>query len=375
MLHRKFEANKPDSDEAVLSFFHSLRRIDRNLQFPEGSGQRLQDLELKPFPFNKSHLFECIARQQPVLYSDFPRPLARGSDGGHVCAPDQLAAQLARCTAPDTYRVRLGTGDEKRHLTIAEILQRWRQSGVVMGVTDLPVRNGPLAEYFDVDFLKPWNLMPNASDEIRELEMLTAVFSTAGKLTDSHSDDMAVCNHCCVGSKLWLAWETYEGLDAGLEDVERVDLNAKARFDPEAFLSLKSACWFIVQPGETIFLPGKFTHRVYTLENYIGVGSFYVGFSNLLHTARRWMTHGSLWDPVADGPKGQHADKLLEFGSAELMKVLQADQEKQRDFGTDAISVALDHINWSDPDVMGIVKARTSFARAAEALRKAGKKT
>ncbi|NOD77730.1 MULTISPECIES: hypothetical protein [unclassified Ruegeria] len=375
MLRERQSADTAQSKEDVLAFFRKLKKIDNALRFPEGSGQRLLDIELKPAPFQKRHLFDNMAKQAPALYRDFPQPMARKSDGDIVCTPEQLATRLSKCTSSETYPVRLGTSDEKRDLSIAEILQRWRQSGVIMGVTDLPVRDSALSEFFDVDFLQPWNLMSGASENIRELEMLTAVFSTAGKLTDSHSDDMAVCNHCCIGSKLWLAWDTYEGLAAGLDDVERISVTTRARFDAEAFFSLKSACWFVIRPGETLFLPGKFTHRVYTLENYIGVGSFYVGFSNLLHTARRWMTHGSLWDPEPDGPKGQRADDLLTFGMSSLKTVLHSGGANQQDYGIAEIATALDHIDWSDPVVATLLRDRPNFARAADMLRKATAQT
>ena len=370
MLRSDLKADRVRADEAVLSHFTRLSRADRSLQMPKGCGQRLLDLEVKPVPFVESHLFQSIATQSPALYSNFPRPLRRRRDGNFVCQPEDVAEQLSKCTAPRAYEVRIGSGDEKRNLTISEILQRWRMPGTLLGVTDLPVRDGALAEFFDVDFLHPWNLMPLAPPDIRRLEMLTAVISTAGKLTDSHSDDLAVCNHCFVGSKLWLAWETFEGLDAGLEDVERVELRGgRARFNAEIFLSLKSACWFLVRPDETVFLPGKFTHRVYTLENYIGVGSFYVGFANLLHTARRWMTRGSLWDPVAGGPNGQLAEDLLETGLNALTNMSGASLDTRTACGIRAIPAALAQMSKSEAADQELGGTRPVLAQTEAAMR------
>jgi hypothetical protein len=105
--------------------------------------------------------------------------------------------------------------------------------------------------------------------------MMTLVVSSCGNVTDSHSDDPDGSNHCFVGRKLWLAWETFEGQKAGLRDCSRDLIVERAHFDLGIFASLKTARWWTVGPGETLFLPGRFSHRVITLESYVGIGSFY----------------------------------------------------------------------------------------------------
>jgi len=104
---------------------------------------------------------------------------------------------------------------------------------------------------------------------------MTLVISSQGNVTDSHSDDPDGSNHCFVGRKLWLAWDTFEGRAAGLQDCSRDLVRERARFDLATFAALPSACWWTVGAGETLFLPGRLTHRVITLEPYIGIGSFY----------------------------------------------------------------------------------------------------
>ena len=52
--------------------------------------------------------------------------------------------------------------------------------------------------------------------------MYSLVISTRGYVTDSHSDAPDSTNYCFTGRKLWIAWETQEGLEHGLEDVEHV---------------------------------------------------------------------------------------------------------------------------------------------------------
>jgi len=352
--------DREDRDSGV-SMFRRLARTDPMLRPQDSDAQRLSATRLAPVSYAPDQLFSAIATQDPVLFDDFPSPV-RDPD---LRAPEALVRRLAASTSEATHPVRFGSGDTKRDLTLAGILRRWQVPGAIMGVTDLPVRGGELEDVFDTDFLAPWNLMTGAPPMIRRLEMLTAVFSTAGKLTDSHSDDMAVCNHCCTGSKLWLAWDTYEGLQAGLEDVERVPVAGRARFDMSRFLSLDSACWFVVGPGQTIFLPGKFTHRVYTLDNYIGVGSFYAGPANLLHTAARWMLRGSLWD---DDAPGALADTLLTTGLEALARLQDASPASRDEWGCAALAAALTHFEaWTAfeelPDA-------PKLERAAEMIRR-----
>ena len=69
-------------------------------------------------------------------------------------------------------------------------------------------------------------------------------------------------------------WDTQEGRKAGLEDVERDIVYGRAAFDLPTFCKLDSARWLTVGPEETLFLPGRFTHRVVTVERYLGFGSF-----------------------------------------------------------------------------------------------------
>jgi hypothetical protein len=119
--------------------------------------------------------------------------------------------------------------------------------------------------------------------------MMTLMASTTGAITESHSDDTDVNNHCLVGRKLWLCWDTSEGMKAGLEDCERVDVYGKPKFSLETFLELESSIWMMVSEGETLFLPGNYTHKVITLEKYIGIGGFFVSFPTLLQTFERWL--------------------------------------------------------------------------------------
>ena len=51
----------------------------------------------------------------------------------------------------------------------------------------------------------------------------------------------------------------------------------------------------VFEAGQTIFLPGHLTHKVITLEDYLGVGSFFVMLPSYLRTLSRWTHHTPLW--------------------------------------------------------------------------------
>jgi hypothetical protein len=125
--------------------------------------------------------------------------------------------------------------------------------------------------------------------------MLTMVISSAGVYTDSHSDSPDGSNHCFVGKKLWLVWDTFEGIAKGLEDFERADIEGQAAFSISAFLSIPSARWFTVEDGQTLFLPGHLTHKVVTLKDYLGIGSFFCMLPSYWRTLARWTEHAPLF--------------------------------------------------------------------------------
>jgi hypothetical protein len=160
-------------------------------------------------------------------------------------------------------------------------------------------------------------------------EMMTLVISSRGNVTDSHSDDPDGSNHCFVGKKLWLAWDTFEGRAKGLEDLSRDSCEDAAAFDMRTFLSLSSSRWFTVSQGQTLFLPGKLTHKVITLEPYMGIGSFYVALPNSVGTLVRWNTHGPLWS--LNRWKGE--DKLVNevaAAAARKIRALRAESSSAR---------------------------------------------
>ena len=148
----------------------------------------------------------------------------------------------------------------------------------------------------DCSHLSSFNLLAGAPDPIGTEEILTMVVSSAGTLSDSHTDDPDGSNHCFAGEKLWLVWHTFQGLAQGLEDVERCDVfGDRAAFSLAGFLAVPGSRWFVVRPGLTLFLPGHLRHKVITLERYLGVGSFFVMLPSYLCTLLRLdQTHAAL---------------------------------------------------------------------------------
>jgi hypothetical protein len=156
------------------------------------------------------------------------------------------------------------------------------------GVTDLHFRGTKFYNKIDTDAISYFNLLPHCPSDVSFLEMLTLVISSKGIFTDSHSDDGDGSNHCFTGKKLWLAWDRKEGQKNGLQDNTYDKVHTLAKFNMDTFASLKSSHWFTVSRNQTLFMPGNFTHKVITLEPYIGFGSFYVSLKNYFNVFKRW---------------------------------------------------------------------------------------
>lgn len=198
-------------------------------------------------------------------------------------------------------------------------------------VTDFHFRETRLEHAVDLRSLSEFNLLAHGGGSMAVQEMMTLVMSSQGAFTDSHSDDPDGSNHCVCGRKLWLVWDTQEGRKAGLEDVERDIVYGRAAFDLSAFCRLQSSRWLTVGPGETLFLPGRFTHRVITLERYLGFGSFFVSFPNLLQTITRWSILPPLW--TVQRGNDHLVDTILAFAIGRLRELLAASSSARDAWG------------------------------------------
>jgi hypothetical protein len=260
-------------------------------------------------------------------------------------AADALAGMIARAFPPaERISVQAGKTGTRRRIAVSELVSRWRDPGHVVSVTDLHVRGTCLEGAIDLAALSAFNLLPSGSERMRLQEMMTLVVSSRGNVTDSHSDDPDGSNHSFCGRKLWIAWETFEGLRVGLQDVQREDAADRAAFDLDAFCRLPSACWWVVGPGQTLFLPGRLTHKVVTLEAYLGIGSFYVAPCSCLDSLSRWYVHTPLWS--LEDRMGENAglvDEIAYAMNAKLEWLAGQSAGVRRTWGLDVLPRALAH--------------------------------
>lgn len=267
--------------------------IDPTLGVSERDARALARRQVVPVPFSRDALFTAMQAGRPILFNDLPVPVSRE---GTLGTRDAVLRGLAESFGPrDKFHVRCGPSRTNKLLTVRQLLRRWADDRAKVSVTDLHIRGSGIMRKIDCSALSEFNLLAGAPDPVGTEEILTMVVSSAGTLSDSHTDDPDGSNHCFVGEKLWLVWDTFAGLARGLEDVERCEVFDQAAFSIPKFLDVPGSRWFTVRAGQTLFLPGHLTHKVITLERYIGVGSFFVMLPSYLRTLQRWTKHTPLW--------------------------------------------------------------------------------
>jgi hypothetical protein len=193
---------------------------------------------------------------------------------------------------PRSARARVRNSDSFEFLGIPTVLDRWVSANPVL-VTDLHYIGTRFDARTDTSALNDFNLLPRGTDGYESQDSL--VISSAGAVSDSHSDDHSGSNHSFVGTKLWLLWDTLEGLKHGLEDIERSLVKNRAAFNLRTFLALPSSCWILIAPGQTMFIPAHLSHKVITLEPYLGLGSFHAGLPGFVDLLKRWNQLFPLW--------------------------------------------------------------------------------
>lgn len=294
--------------DEISSLWRDASEIDAKLRVRKRHLPLLAEKRVLPRPYSRDVLFRNMGRE-PVIFTDFH---VRGPRGEGV-------AELIRngFHPKQTARVQAGPSRYRTYLRVPDLMRRWSARRTLVSVTDLHIRGTRLETDLGVETLSDFNLLPAGSERMNHQEMMTLVIGAAGNVTNSHSDDPDGSNHCFMGRKLWLAWETFEGRAAGLGDDSRY-FEKFTRFDLDAFLSLSSSCWWTVSEGQTLFLPGKLTHRVITLEHYLGVGSFFVALPSCVTTIARWMTHGPLWS--LNGRRGND-DLVEEIARAATLRI------------------------------------------------------
>ncbi len=281
------------------SLFDQAAAIDPTMRIPARSKAKLAALKIAPTPYSKSAWLANMASDKISLFNNYPMPVRKDSKLSKLSKSAPAADFLGRLMQwrpARSFLVQTGPSRCKKYLKFPEVMRRWAGGKAVVSATDIHVRKTAIEKMLDIDTLTHINLLPSSKSTAQSLEMMSLVISTAGNLTDSHSDDVDGSNYCFCGFKLWLAWDTHEGLAKGLEDCDRSLIDEKAEFDMKTFLSLKSAMWFTVSDGQMLFLPGNYAHKVVTFENYIGVGGFYVSLPNIMSTMTRWETKWANWE-------------------------------------------------------------------------------
>jgi hypothetical protein len=348
----------------ALKKLESKRLWPHKLQLHSCVGTPTSLVEPLCLQARRKALFEAAAEGRPILLTNVRVPVAREAEMGVQSALLKAIAHAFRANV--TASAQVGRKGGRRVLPIPELLRRWQSKRHTVSITDLHVRNTTLERDIDSAELSGFNLLPLGTEGMRRQEMMTLVMSSRANVTDSHSDDPDGSNHCFVGRKLWLAWETFEGRSAGLQDCSRDDINDRARFNLTTFASLKSAKWWTVGPGETLFLPGRFSHRVITLERYLGIGSFYCTPSSCLENLSRWYHYGPLWS--LDDPEGENHGLTDEITIALLKKLrLLAGQtrQSQEKWGLDFASLGFHHWQkqWTTSCRNDLLRSHPPFAK------------
>jgi hypothetical protein len=298
--------------------WQTAARIDSSLESFGTYTRSLTRKELLPTSFSWDRLFAAMVGGDAVLFTEFPVAVlpSPGKSPSETLVDDVIRRADEW---PRLLPVWTGRAQKRGHLGVRELLRRWTTSTEIVGITDLAVRGTSVKRRIATAAIDRQNILVSRNERIFEQEMLTLVISSAGHFSDSHSDDPDGWNYSVSGSKLWLIWETFEGLAHGLEDVERTDTCAKAGFDIATFATLRSARWLVVHQGQGLFLPGSYTHKVITLERYLGFGSFIVFLPGYLQTLLRWKKHGALWE--LQDPKNSCAGLVDEISRAVTARI------------------------------------------------------
>ena len=299
--------------KSMLELWETAAQIDRTLKVRKQDLGALRRKQVHPLSYSRDRLFSRMVKGQVSLFNQFPVHFK--ADAG----PDLQRALLLSITTgfPISQRARVQTGPSRiaRRLKVPEAMRRWQTGRALVGVIDLHFRGTRFEKAVDYTALNDFDILCSDAEFIEQIEMLSLVVSSKGTFTDSHTDDCDGSNHCFIGKKLWLVWDRIEGNAKGLQDVDRDEVSEQARFDIKTFVSLKSARWFVVKADETLFLPGNLTHKVITLEPYIGIGGFHVTLPAYLRSLKRWILH----DTLDINPR----DLLAKINQAILEKVVE----------------------------------------------------
>ena len=299
------------TDESLLALWTKASDMDSNIRVSKKHLPALKRKFVPARPYSRQAMFDSMAKRRACVFQGVPvlSHAIKGLDTRESLV-HSLSTQFPRL---ERSRVQVGPSHAVTRLPVREIMRRWKGQRAIVGVTDLHIRGTKVENVIDTRALSDFNILIRGSEDLALQEMMTLVIASPGNVTDSHSDDPDGTNHCFFGKKLWLAWETFEGIEAGMQDIERQDVFSKAKFSMSRFLSLKSSRWWVVSTGDTLFLPSNLTHKVLTFSYYLGVGSFHVGLPGCIDNLSRWLHYGPLWS--RNDAKGENQSLVDEIAA------------------------------------------------------------
>jgi len=274
----------------VPEIFAKAAEYDRYVRPDKRDLEKLAQIELQPEKYSRDKLFQHMMKAETSLFSDFPvyvKPELQQRGKELVGLVTTGFNSQARA------RTQNGPSRTRKFARVPELMAKWKRDRAIVSVTDLHFRETKFEKRVEADALSDFNIYCFNQTLIEYLEMMTMVISSSGNVTESHTDDSDGSNHCFTGQKLWLTWDRIEGQECGLQDVTFDYVSGNAKFSIKNFLKVPSAQWFVVSANRTLFLPGNLTHRVITLEKYIGIGSFHVALPSYIRSLRRWILTGS----------------------------------------------------------------------------------
>ena len=350
------------SPESLWDALQDATRFDPTLDLDRKHFPKMLRRHISPIPYSEENLHGSMSAGEPYILTGYPSPLIGSLENvPEADAGAEIMQWLARNGSKDLHRLYVGPTGVRRDLNFKEIAAKWQADRTRFGVTDLHIKNTNVEKIIDTGRLSEFNILTASTDMAFEQEMFSFVISSRGQVTDSHSDAPDSTNYCFTGQKLWLAWDTYEGIKHGLQDVDRMPVSGKARFDMEAWLSCKSARWLLVNPGETLFLPAHLTHKVITLKRYVGVGGFFIALPNCLRVMEHWVSRIPLWSKRDRlGERDELLGDIAQSVRSKIVGLQNGSKRDRRRWGYDYLQQSAEHFIatrskatlrslWSDP--------------------------
>jgi hypothetical protein len=204
-------------------------------------------------------------------------------------------------------------------LTTSQVRESFSASkNIVHSFSPACERNDPLYQLFHAK--APFNVYDYGTEQCFLLQRFGPVISTSGAVTPFHYDDVAAINIAGWGRKIWFM--------AHIEEAEECGLNHDDKLDLSQFLSLRSSRWCVVEKGQLLISSPMYLHRVYTSDNYIGLGAFWLPLSTLVPTILQMCVCGAISVDISEIEMILNAaQRALRTASSEERLFLQRDLE------------------------------------------------